>query len=74
MRLLFTWRQPNWDAHELTRVEVLFEPEAAGTRVTLRHFGFDGIRSEVGCDVGYAHGWRELLDGYAEVGGAVPVS
>ena len=29
-RLLFTWRQPNWDADELTRVEVLFEPEAAG--------------------------------------------
>jgi hypothetical protein len=70
-RLLFTWRQPNWRPDEVTRVEVRFEHEADGTRVTLRHFGFDAVTSEIGCDVGYAAGWRELLAGYA---GFVPTA
>jgi hypothetical protein len=48
---------------------VSFEPDDMGTRVELRHYGFDAITSEVGCDVGYAAGWRELLGHYGRVAG-----
>jgi uncharacterized protein YndB with AHSA1/START domain len=59
--LAFSWRQRNWEPGEATEVEVTFEQEGAGTRVLLRHHGFDGITSDVGCDVGYRAGWAELL-------------
>jgi uncharacterized protein YndB with AHSA1/START domain len=64
--LRFTWRQPNWLPHEVTWIDVVFAAAHGGTRVTLRHYGFDAIESDVGCDVGYAAGWRELLGHYAE--------
>lgn len=64
--LEFTWRQGNWDRDEVTRVEVSFTAVPSGTRVRLRHYGFDAIRSDVGCDVGYEHGWRELLGWYRQ--------
>jgi hypothetical protein len=70
--LRFTWRQGNWRPDEVTWVEVSFERAGDGTRVRLRHFGFDAIESEVGWDVGYAAGWRELLGHYAEA--VVPVA
>ena len=65
-RLAFTWRQSNWTPGEVTEVAITFAPEDGGTRVTLRHRGFAQITSEVGCEVGYAAGWRELLDWYRE--------
>jgi uncharacterized protein YndB with AHSA1/START domain len=65
-RLAFTWRQSNWTPGEVTEVLVTFAPEAGGTRVTLRHRGFARIVSDVGCEVGYAAGWRELLGWYRE--------
>lgn len=49
---------------ELTEVIVAFMPVADGTRVLLRHRGFDAVRSQIGCEVGYAAGWRELLGWY----------
>ncbi len=64
-RLAFTWRQSNWREHEITRVEVSFTPVSSGTRVLLCHSGFVQITSDVGCDVGYAAGWRELMSWYA---------
>jgi uncharacterized protein YndB with AHSA1/START domain len=40
-RVVFTWRQPNWDA--ATEVEVRFAAEADGTRVTLEHRGWEAL-------------------------------
>jgi uncharacterized protein YndB with AHSA1/START domain len=60
-RLAFTWRQSNWTPEEVTEVTVTFAPEDGATRVTLRHRGFVRIAGDVGCEVGYAAGWRELL-------------
>jgi uncharacterized protein YndB with AHSA1/START domain len=65
-RLAFTWRQSNWTPGEVTEVMVTFVGEDVGTRVTLRHRGFARIVSNVGCEVGYAAGWRELLGWYRE--------
>jgi uncharacterized protein YndB with AHSA1/START domain len=65
-RLAFTWRQGNWTPGEVTEVMVTFAAEDGGTRVTLRHRGFARIVSEVGCEVGYGAGWRELLGWYRE--------
>jgi uncharacterized protein YndB with AHSA1/START domain len=65
-RLAFTWRQGNWRASELTEVTVTFDPVSDGTRVRLRHSGFDFVVSEIGCDLGYRAGWRELLGWYRE--------
>jgi uncharacterized protein YndB with AHSA1/START domain len=60
-RLAFSWRQSNWRPDESTEVAVSFEQVDGGTRVCLRHHGFDGVSSDVGCEVPYSVGWRELL-------------
>jgi uncharacterized protein YndB with AHSA1/START domain len=65
-RLAFSWRQKNWLPGEITRVEVTFTPVAEGTEVVLRHHGFAQVVSDVGCDVGYAAGWSELVGWFAE--------
>ncbi len=65
-RLAFSWRQSNWLPHEVTEVEVTFVESGDGTRVRLRHSGFDAISSGVGCDVGYRAGWAELLGWFTE--------
>lgn len=65
-RIVFSWRQGNWEPDEVTHVEVTFTPATSGTRVALRHYGFDSVRSQVGCDVGYQAGWEELLGWYAD--------
>jgi uncharacterized protein YndB with AHSA1/START domain len=64
--LRFTWRQSNWLPDEVTYVEVTFTPDADGTRVLLRHEGFDDVNSDIGCDVGYRAGWAELMGWFAE--------
>jgi uncharacterized protein YndB with AHSA1/START domain len=70
-RLVFTWRQGDWDASETTDVEVRFEPAGDGTLVTVEHGGWDRIRSAApGLRDGYAHGWGELLGFYATKAGA----
>lgn len=45
-RLLFSWRATNFAPTEHTEVEVLFEPSAAGTRVTVTHSGFAALRAD----------------------------
>jgi uncharacterized protein YndB with AHSA1/START domain len=45
-RLAFSWRGGNFAPHESTRVEVLFEPQDKGTRVTLRHGGWAALRPD----------------------------
>lgn len=59
-------RQCNWRSDEVTEVEVRFEAVAEGTRVRLRHHGFDSITSDVGCEVGYETGRHELLGWYSQ--------
>jgi hypothetical protein len=39
---------------------------AEGTRVRVRHHGFDSITSDIGCEVGYETGWQELLGWYSQ--------
>jgi uncharacterized protein YndB with AHSA1/START domain len=45
-RVAFTWRLPSFRPGQLTRVEVRFEPVAAGTRVSVRHDGWDALPPE----------------------------
>ncbi len=54
------------DPGEVTEVAIAFTAEGDGTRVTLRHRGFARIAGDVGCEVGYAAGWRELLGRYQD--------
>ena len=66
-RLVFTWRQGDWDSSESTDVEVRFEPAERGTRVTVEHGGWDRVPSAgPGLSEGYSHGWAELLGFYTE--------
>ncbi len=44
-RLEFEWRAANFSENECTQVEVLFTPVGKGTRVTVRHRGWSGIRA-----------------------------
>lgn len=45
-RVLFSWRATNFAPAEHTEVEVLFEPSASGTRVTVTHSGFAALRPD----------------------------
>lgn len=66
-RLVFTWRQADWGSSESTDVEVRFEPAGSGTRVTVKHGGWDRVASAgPGLSEGYGQGWAELLGFYAQ--------
>jgi uncharacterized protein YndB with AHSA1/START domain len=60
-RLAFSWRQSNWEPKETTTVEIRFLPDGDGTRVDLEHTGWEGVHSQVGCELGYEKGWSLLL-------------
>ncbi|MGH2899739.1 MAG: SRPBCC domain-containing protein, partial [Solirubrobacteraceae bacterium] len=45
-RLVFDWRAKNFLPGQITEVEVRFEPDAGGTRVTLEHRGWERIPRE----------------------------
>ena len=45
-RLAFDWRASNFEAHEVTQVEVTFEPTSSGTLVTVTHAGWSKLRSD----------------------------
>jgi uncharacterized protein YndB with AHSA1/START domain len=55
-KLVHTWK-PDWDAGKATTVTYRLEPIDGGTRVTLRHEGFDGAAS---CS-SHAEGWPMVL-------------
>jgi uncharacterized protein YndB with AHSA1/START domain len=73
-RLVMAWQlTPEWkfepDLERATQVEVSFQEEGAGTRVTLEHRGFEaygeagtGMREEVSGE----QGWPVLMKRYAE--------
>ena len=56
-RLVFQWRIRDFAPGECTEVEVRFEPAESGTRVTLEHRGWSGLRRD--------HPARHGLDGPA---------
>ena len=71
-RILLAWQlTPEWrfdpDEAKATHVEVTFEPEDGGTRVTLEHRGFE-VHGEAGAamreSVGGEGGWAGLMDLY----------
>ncbi len=64
-RLAFSWRQSNWEPQETTTVEIRFLPDGDGTRVDLEHTGWEGVHSQVGCELGYEKGWGLLLGWFA---------
>jgi uncharacterized protein YndB with AHSA1/START domain len=45
-RLVFEWRGANFAPNESTEVEVLFEPSATGTLVTVTHRGWAALRGD----------------------------
>ena len=45
-RLLFDWLARNFAPSEHTEVEVVFEPTASGTRVTVTHSGWAALRPD----------------------------
>jgi uncharacterized protein YndB with AHSA1/START domain len=42
-RLALTWRLPNFESDQTTRVRVSFEPIGDGTRVSVTHSGWDAL-------------------------------
>lgn len=73
-RILFAWQlTPEWkfdpDLTKATEVEVTFDAEADGTRVTLEHRGFE-VHGEAGAgmreSVSSEGGWPELLRLYRD--------
>jgi uncharacterized protein YndB with AHSA1/START domain len=74
-RLALSWRGGNFAPHESTRIEVLFEPQGAGTCVTLHHSGWAALRADhparhgsIGVATTHMIGrwWGELLSGLRE--------
>jgi uncharacterized protein YndB with AHSA1/START domain len=45
-RLVLEWRAVNFAPDEKTEVEVLFQPSASGTLVTVKHSGWSRIRAD----------------------------
>lgn len=77
--LAFEWRSITFVPGETTRVEVRFEPQGEGTRVTLEHTGWSTIRGDHpvrhGKDVpaflrDLGRWWGSLLTSYRELSGS----
>ena len=62
-RIVFTWKDPSWEAE--TEVEVRFSAEAGGTRVDLEHRGWEraGAKAKTLRD-GYNGGWEKVLGSF----------
>jgi uncharacterized protein YndB with AHSA1/START domain len=55
--LEYTW-EPSWDNFAQSRVRIELEPRGSGTRLTLRHTGFEG--RETKCE-NHKTGWTRVL-------------
>lgn len=64
-RIVYTWKNPVWEA--ATDVEVRFTPEGGGTRVEVVHSGFEriGPLAERARER-YDSGWPRVLAAFAE--------
>lgn len=57
-RLLeYTW-EPSWDNFATSRVRIEIEPAASGSRLNIRHTGFEGREAMA---AGHAEGWERVL-------------
>jgi uncharacterized protein YndB with AHSA1/START domain len=73
-RFVMTWQltpdwQPETDLERATKVEVRFEEEGGGTRVSLEHRGFEAYGESAATmrgEVGGEGGWPALMKLYAE--------
>jgi uncharacterized protein YndB with AHSA1/START domain len=64
-RFVLAWK-PNDRPEPPTEVEVRFEPDGDGTRVSLEHRGWEGLDARAGeARRGYADGWRIPLERFA---------
>jgi uncharacterized protein YndB with AHSA1/START domain len=65
-RVAFSWRT-NRELEAETDVEITFKPEGNGTRVLLRHTGWErlGERAET-ARASYSSGWGEVLERYEQ--------
>ena len=64
--LSYTWREANWPAEAQTLVEVTFSSISSGTRVALRHSGWETVPDGLDSSRSYSMGARELLGWYGE--------
>ena len=73
-RLVVEWKQEGFAAEDRTEVEVLFEPVTAGTRVTVKHRGWDSLPANHPARHGYTGDaflsmiglrWADALVGHA---------
>ncbi len=58
--IMLEWRQADWEPHEVTKIELLFEPVQDGTRVTMVHHDWGRLLDDRG---GELVGWfaREVI-------------
>jgi uncharacterized protein YndB with AHSA1/START domain len=65
-RLVIEWRGPQWASQDQTEVEIRFEPDqTGGTRVTLEHRGWTGLRPGDAASSVIGLWWGDLLAAYA---------
>lgn len=65
-RLSYTWREAGWAPGESTTVEVTFSPTATGTRVSLRHSGWENVTDGAATATDYGYGSKELMGWFVE--------
>jgi uncharacterized protein YndB with AHSA1/START domain len=66
-RLRYTWRQADWGPTETTTVDITFSQTPDGTRLELRHTGWETVANGAEISAGYTMGSKQLLGWYAEV-------
>lgn len=64
-RLVLAWQGPHWAPAEHTVVEITFEPEGDGTRVTVEHRGWTDAPTGSAAAAVIGLWWGDLLAGYA---------
>jgi uncharacterized protein YndB with AHSA1/START domain len=61
--LRLSWKDDGWPA--ATEVELLLEPDEGGTRVTVRHHGWEALPGADALVAAHRAGWRTHLDDLA---------
>jgi uncharacterized protein YndB with AHSA1/START domain len=64
IRLILAWLGPHWAPAEHTEVEITFEPEGDGTRLTIEHRGWTDVQTGSAAAAVIGLWWGDLLAGY----------